>query len=201
MNARPTSTRDLALIAVFAAFLAVSALVPTFTISGNIPFSLQPLAVLLCGAVLGARRGFLAVLLYLVVGAIGLPIFSQGAAGIGVFAGGTGGYLVGFLLGALVTGLVVEQAARAGVARLLAVALIGALLGVAVITVVGIAGMVVNTPASPSTATTIAMSYVPFDLIKAAMAASVATAVHAAFPDLLRTPQRTRVAERETIDA
>ena len=64
------------------------------------PITLQTFAVLLSGAVLGMRRGFLAVLLYVVAGAAGLPIFSGGAAGLAVLTGPTAGYLIGFPLAA-----------------------------------------------------------------------------------------------------
>src|SRR5690606_30387268 len=69
-------------------------------------------AVLLCGAVLGSSRAFLSVLLYLSVGAIGLPVFSGGAAGLAPFAGPTVGYLVSFPLAAWLTGLFVERLPR-----------------------------------------------------------------------------------------
>ena len=70
------------------------------------PITLQTFAVLLSGAVLGMRRGFLAVLLYVVAGAAGLPIFSGGAAGLAVLTGPSAGYLLGFPLAAGMCGLI-----------------------------------------------------------------------------------------------
>ena len=67
---------DIALIAAFAALIAVCALLPALSVGTPVPITLQTFAVLLSGAVLGMRRGFLAVLLYVVAGAAGLPIFS-----------------------------------------------------------------------------------------------------------------------------
>src|SRR3989337_2904313 len=100
MDTRRTLT-DLALVAAFAALIAVCALLPALKVgAGLVPITLQTFAVLLAGAVLGARRGVLAVLLCVVVGAAGVPIFSVGACGPAVLAGPTTGYLVGFPLAA-----------------------------------------------------------------------------------------------------
>src|SRR5690606_23310742 len=101
----PTTGRlgatDLALVSAFAALIAACALLPAIHVgAGIVPITLQTFGVLLAGAVLGAKRGFLAVLLYLAVGAAGLPVFSGGAAGLAVFAGPSAGYLIGFPLAA-----------------------------------------------------------------------------------------------------
>src|SRR3546814_8872808 len=89
---RRTSTStptDIALISGFAALIAVAAILPAINVAGPVPITLQTFAVLLAGAALGAVRGFLAVLLYIAVGAAGVPIFSGGAAGLGVLSGPT----------------------------------------------------------------------------------------------------------------
>jgi biotin transport system substrate-specific component len=69
-----------------------------------VPMTLQTLAVLTMGAALGMRRVVNIVLLYLATGAIGLPVFASPSVGLAAFAGPTGGYLVGFLLAAFMTG-------------------------------------------------------------------------------------------------
>jgi len=74
-----------------------------------IPITGQTLGVLLCGTLLGAKRGFLAVAAYLTEGAIGLPFFAGGASGVARLAGPTGGYLIGFLVAAYVSGLIAER--------------------------------------------------------------------------------------------
>ena len=76
---------------------------------GPVPVSLQPLFVFLAGFVLGPRRGALAVALYVLAGAVGLPVFSGGGAGIGHLFGPTGGYLFGFVIAAFVCGLARTQ--------------------------------------------------------------------------------------------
>jgi len=74
-----------------------------------VPVTGQTFAVLLMGALLGSRRGALCVLTYLAEGASGLPVFSFGRAGLGHLAGPTGGYLVGFVAAAFITGCLAER--------------------------------------------------------------------------------------------
>lgn len=101
--------RQVTYVALFAAFIAVLGLIPRVDLAGGIPFTLQNLGIMLAGSVLGAKRGTLAVILFLVLVAIGLPLLPGGRGGLGVFAGPTAGFLFGFPLVALVTGLIVEK--------------------------------------------------------------------------------------------
>ena len=91
-------TLDLAYIALFAVLIAVSAWI---SLPFPVPFTLQTFAVFLSLMTLGGKRGFYAVLVYLLMGAAGLPVFSGFQGGFGVFMGATGGYLTGFLASAL----------------------------------------------------------------------------------------------------
>ena len=94
------------LIAALTAVLAqVSIPVPGIAV----PFSLQPFAVYFAGLLLGPVWGGFALLLYIVVGLAGAPVFSNGGAGIGYFLGPTGGFLVGFLLAAIVIGAIAHR--------------------------------------------------------------------------------------------
>jgi biotin transport system substrate-specific component len=74
-----------------------------------IPVTMQPFAVLLVGAVLGSRRGALALLAYLLEGAAGLPVFALPSAGLAYFAGPTAGYLFAFPVAAYVVGYLAER--------------------------------------------------------------------------------------------
>lgn len=74
-----------------------------------VPITGQTFAVLLVGTTLGALRGALSMVLYIALGAIGLPIFTEGSAGWHVIAGPTGGYLVGFVLAAILTGWLAQR--------------------------------------------------------------------------------------------
>jgi len=181
-QARSNVATDVALIAVFAAFIAVCAqFALPFSVNG-VEFSLQPFAVLLTGAVLGARRGFLSVVLYLVLGAAGLPVFLHGGSGVGQFVGATGGYLLTFPLVAFLTGLAAER--FSGPRRLPAI-IVGGLLGIAVNWLAGAVSVSLfySTPYIGTVKTLAA--FLPADVIKLAIAAVVATAVHRAFPQLL----------------
>lgn len=74
-----------------------------------VPITGQTLAVLLVGSTLGAVRGALSMVLYAVLGIVGLPVFSDASAGFGVIAGPTGGYIVGFVFAAALVGWVAER--------------------------------------------------------------------------------------------
>ncbi len=97
---------DAALIVSGSLLLALSA---QLAIGFPVPISAQTFAVLLIGALLGPKRGAICVLAYLVEGAMGLPVFAQGKAGLVVFLGPTGGYLVGFIAAAYIVGLLAKK--------------------------------------------------------------------------------------------
>lgn len=98
---------DVVLIAAGAALTAGAAqlAIPLWPV----PITMQTLAVLLVGSSLGATRGAASMALYLVLGAIGLPIFSDGEAGFAVLFGSTGGYIVGFVFAAALTGWLAQR--------------------------------------------------------------------------------------------
>lgn len=91
-------TRDMAYIALSAVLIAVCSWI---SIPAAVPFTLQTFAVFLTMGVLGGKRGTLAVAVYLLLGAVGVPVFANFKGGLGALLGSTGGYLVGFLLTAL----------------------------------------------------------------------------------------------------
>lgn len=91
-----SSIRNLCQIALFAAILAVLAQI-SIPMPSGVPITLQTLAVGLCASCLGWKRGGIAVLVYLALGAVGIPVFAQFTGGIAKFVGVTGGFLWGFL--------------------------------------------------------------------------------------------------------
>ncbi len=188
LTAAPRRTRrpvaDIALIAVFAALIAACSVIAIPI--GPVPVTLQTFAVLLAGAVLGASRGFFAVLLYLAIGAIGLPVFAGGLAGLAPFAGPTVGYLVSFPLAAFTTGLLVRALPRRGIAGSTAAVFGAALVSTALITYpLGIAGLAWRAGLDLGAAFAVNLAFVPLDLVKIVLVAVVATTVHRAFPTLL----------------
>ena len=92
-------TVDMAYIALFAAVMAICSWI---SIPATVPFTLQTFGVFLAVGVLGGKRGSLAVLVYLLLGAVGVPVFAGFKGGIGSLMGSTGGYIIGFLFSALV---------------------------------------------------------------------------------------------------
>ena len=98
-NRSALNVQDITLIGLFTAVMAVCSWI---SIPATVPFTLQTFAVFLTCGLLGGRRGTLTVLVYLLLGAIGLPVFSGFTGGIGHLAGPTGGYIIGFIFSALV---------------------------------------------------------------------------------------------------
>lgn len=194
---RRSTTTDLALIAGFAALVAVCAILPSINVAGPVPITLQTFGVLLSGAVLGARRGFLAVLLYLVVGAAGLPVFAGGASGFGVFSGPTVGYLIGFPLGAALCGFIVERLPRKAIQTSIPLIFVAGLASSALcIHALGMAGLVWRLDISWAAAFDIDKVFWIGDALKNVAMAVVATAVHRAFPDLFDlTPSPAKTGE------
>ena len=190
-----TPTRDLALIAVFAAIIAVCSILPAIPMAAGVPITLQTFAVMLAGAVLGPVRGMLSVLLYLAVGFAGLPVFAQGASTLGVLAKPSVGYLLSFPLAALLCGLFVLWVRRRGFRfPVLGIMLAGLAASFLVVHPLGIIGMYLRVEALESWRDAIIadMAYWPGDVVKNFVMAVVATSVHRAFPDLMPVRRKAR---------
>jgi biotin transport system substrate-specific component len=185
-------TRDLAYIALFAAITAVLGLVPAIPVPAvPVPITAQTLGVMLAGAVLGARRGGLALLLFLVVVAIGVPALAGGRGGLAVFAGPSAGFLYSWPIAAFVTGLLTEVFwRRFNLAWALVATLVG---GIGVVYLIGIPFISVYSDTPLSTAFTGSMVFVPGDVVKAVIAALVAVAVRRAYP-VIERPRRAAAA-------
>lgn len=185
---RTSSTTDLALIATFAALIAVCAILPSFSVTGiGVPFTLQMFGIFLAAAVLGAKRGALAVLLYLAVGTAGVPIFAEGSGGPSVWVGVTAGYLIAFPIAAFIVGLVANRVARSKPAYFVVlVSIAAAIVTVAVVGAIGTIGMAIKLDVSLKVAWGYATPFFVADIIKGVIAAIVAAAVHRAFPQLVK---------------
>ena len=182
---------DLGLIAVFAALVAGSALIAAIPVGGmGVPITVQTLAVMLTGLALGPGRAFAAVGLYVLLGLAGLPIFSGGRSGLGVLAGPSAGYIIGFVFAATAVGwltVVVLRRTAGRPGRLRALLLFAAAMVSSIIFVhgLGILGMMVNAKLDFSKAFLADLVFYPGDVIKNVLAVTIALALHKAFPDLL----------------
>lgn len=174
----------LAQIALFAALTAVLGLIPKIDLPFGVPITLQSLAVMLAGCLLGGWRGFQALALFLLAVAVGLPLLSGGRGGLGVFAAPSAGYLVGFALAAGATGFIMGRLPRstplrAGISAFIA----SAAGGLVVLHAVGIGGLMWLADMPLSKAVMVDLAFVPGDLIKCAVCAAVVHTVAKALPD------------------
>lgn len=96
-------TKDISLIALFSAIIVICSLI---TIPSAIPFTLQTFAIFLCLNILDAKKGLISILIYILLGVVGLPVFSGFSGGIGALLNVTGGYIVGFIFSGLVFWLI-----------------------------------------------------------------------------------------------
>ncbi len=185
--ARLLNTTDLALVAAFAALIAALAFIGAIPVGGaGVPITLQTLGVALAGAILGPLRGSLAVLLYLAMGAIGLPVFAEHSAGLGAFTGVSAGYLLAFPLAAALIGYLVKYVLRDRRTSAFWVFLAIAAGSVLVVHPLGIAWMTFHQNVTWAVAATWDLPFWLGDLVKTAIAAIIAAEVHRAFPALLK---------------
>jgi biotin transport system substrate-specific component len=185
------SSRDIAQVAMGAGLVAALGLPGAIAVLGGaVPITLQTLGVMLVGSLLGARKGGLSLLLFLVLVAIGLPLLAGGRGGLGVFAGPSVGYLVAWPIAAWVIGRIVE-AGRPGYRwpRGLTANLLG---GVAVVYALGIPAQAWRTDVPVPETAVLAAAFLPGDVVKAVLATAVAVGVHRAMPTLLDTPVAAR---------
>lgn len=175
------SSRDIVYIALFAAITAALALFPPFMLPvGGVPITAQSLGPMLAGCILGARRGGLALLLFIVLVAIGLPLMPGGRGGFGVIMGPSGGFILAWAVGAFVVGYLVERSW--GRLNLLTAGLACVVGGILVIYLIGIPWMAAFAGISLSKAIAVSAAYIPGDLIKVAVAAAVAVTVKKSYP-------------------
>lgn len=196
MNRRSPTT-DVALIAGFAALIAVCAILPDIKTGVGVPYSLQTFGVLLAGAVLGPLRGFLTVVLYLVAGLV-LPIYSGGASGVSHYSGVTAGYLVAFPLAAALCGFLVYRN-RDRATQFALVFTCGLLSSFLLIHTLGPLNLAWRADLSLKEAFVYDTAYFPGDILKNLVMALVATSVHRAFPDL--AARRGRSAKAQPVES
>lgn len=179
-------TKDIVYIALFAAIMAALAVIPPVTLGTGVPISAQSMGPMLAGAILGARRGALSMLLFLALVAVGLPLLVGGRGGIGVFAGVTGGFLVSWPIAAYVIGLLIERFwPRLTIPLAFAIIFVGA---VVIMYGIGNAWLSYAAHMSYLKATLAAGPFLPGDFVKALLTAVIAVTVKRSYP-IIRAPQ------------
>ena len=175
--------KNIGYIALFTALIVVLGLMPKFNLLSGVPITAQSLGVMLAGAVLGAKRGALSVLLFLLLVAIGLPFLAGGRGGIGVFATPSVGFLIGWPVAAFVTGMIIERGIPGALFwRGLIASIIG---GIIVLYAFGIPGMAIMLDKDLITATGFAAPFLPGDLAKAVVAGAVVHSLFRMRPNVL----------------
>lgn len=178
------SAQSLSTVALFAALMAVLGLVPKIDLPFGVPITLQSLGIMLAGCLLGGKRGFQSMALFLLAVAVGLPLLAGGRGGIGVFMLPSAGYLIGYALAAGVVGLLMGRLPSATPRQAGISALIAAVLGgVVFLHLLGIAGLMLIAQMPLAKAFMLDLAFVPGDLAKAVLCALVVHTVAKALPD------------------
>lgn len=200
MNLRHSlSPTHLALVAVFAGLIAASTIWPGAELVSGVPITLQTLAVLLAGAALGPWRGASAVVLYLVVGTAGAPIFAGRSAGPAVWTGPTAGFLAGFIAAAFVAGWLVRRMRRRGQLTVSGVIGACAVASLLVLNLIGWGFFMLRLGTTAVDTVAFATPFLVGDVIKVFVAGVTAAAVHRAYPGLLSVPVAPAKVETDTV--
>lgn len=175
------STRDMVFVALFAALTAACAVFPPVQVPFvPAPIVVQNIGVMLAGSILGARRGGLALLLFVVLVAVGMPILTGWKGGFGVILGPTGGFVLSWIPAAFVVGAMVEKFwSRLNFWNLLLCNVVG---GIVVVYALGIPWLAAIAQLELSQALTGSAVFVPGDVIKAVIASFAALMVKRSYP-------------------
>lgn len=177
-NLSNSNLTELIITALFTAILAVSAQI---IIPNAVPFTLQSLGVFLASAILGWKKGVLSVVIYVMVGAIGLPVFSGFQGGMGVLLGVTGGYIWGFIPTAFIVGIMCEKLGRKKLVLILSM-----VIGLIMCYILGTVWYSVYT--STGFMSALAICVVPFiiaDIIKIAVAVMIVSKLEKVAPKVI----------------
>ncbi len=179
------STRSLVHIALYAALVGALGLFPRIDIpvAGGVPITAQTLGVMMAGIMLGAWRGGLALVLFLIAVAVGLPLMAGGRGGLGMFFGPSVGFMIGFPVGAFVAGLIMEHTRRWGVfPAAFTAAILG---GIVAVYAIGAPLLAYKTDMTLGQAFLASAVFLPGDTLKALIAGLVADFLARGYPSAL----------------
>lgn len=173
------SVRGISQMAMFAALIGVLGQPFAIPLVAGVPITLQTLGVMLAGAILGPWRGAGAVLLLHALVAAGLPLLSQGSGGLGVYAGPTAGFALGWIPAAFVVGLLTQWRWPLTWWRTALGVMLG---GIVVIYACGIPVMAYQLGLSLTQAAAASAGFLPGDVAKAVIAVGITHALVKAYP-------------------
>lgn len=163
---RKLTVKDLSYVSLFATLISVSGYIIIPLPFSAVPVTAQTLAVMLAGSLLPVGQSVLSLLVFILMGAAGLPVFSGGSAGLGAILGKTGGYLIGFIVGAAL--ISVLKGKKPGFVRLAAVNVLG---GIVVVYTFGVFWLNYVTGIGISQAVIFgALPFIPGDILKVIIA-------------------------------
>ena len=157
--------RNIAYIALFAALTAALGFIPIISLGFGVPITAQTLGVMLGGCILGSWRGGLASLLLIVLIALGVPLLAGGRGGLGLFFSPSAGFLIGWPIGAFVSGLIMER--FRGIHPFVIGLIASVIGGILVVYTTGIIGMFLVLDQTFIEILYLVMVFIPGDLIKA----------------------------------
>lgn len=160
VSTQTTNIKDICYVAIFTAIIAVMAQI-SIPLPAGVPLTLQTLAVPLAGIILGAKRGTLSTLVYILLAIVGVPVLAGLSAGVGAVFGMTGGFILSFPLMALISGLVSDKGVKSPIYWL------GLLAGVIINYIVGTVWFVVVADSTLVTAiTACVLPFIPTAILK-----------------------------------
>lgn len=167
--------KDLVIIAMFAALISAMGIIPPIPMPGlPVPIVLQNLGIMLAGCLLGRKKGTFAVLLFLLLAAVGAPVLSGGRGGFALFFGPTGGYLLSYIIVAYLIGLATDKMRHFSVWK---VFIVNVFIGAIICNLIGGAFMAQNLKMDLMKAYTSVLVFLPGDFIKALLAALLAVSL------------------------
>ncbi|NSL52430.1 biotin transporter BioY [Calidifontibacillus erzurumensis] len=173
--------KDMMYVSLLTAIVAALGLLPPIVLPFTpVPITSQSLGVMLAGAILGARRGCMSLLIFVLLVAIGAPILSGGRGGFGVIVGPSGGYIIGYIIGAFIVGLLVEKFWNS--LTTLKIFLFNIVGGIFVVYLLGVSYYAHVSNLNIGEAAISALVYIPGDLIKALVAAVIAMKMKKSYP-------------------
>ena len=176
------TTKDIVYIALFAALTAALGLFPPIPMPIGVPITAQSMGCMLAGAIAGSKRGGLALALFAVLVAIGLPLMAGGRGGFGLFLTPSGGFIVGFAAAAFVIGWLFAR--HKGEASFLTTVIYIAVGGIGVVYLFGVPWWAFTADQSIGVVLAKCTVFMPGDIAKVIIAALVAREVRRSFPGM-----------------